>query len=483
MTVPYAFGNTPTGQSIPLSHLDDNFDAVGNSANVSFIQNALGAVRRTSQSKMADVVSVLDFGADPTGSTDSTAAIQAAQQASKYVYCPPGDYSVSGLRIYNKVNLIGAGYENTRFLQRNPAQPAINCLSDATVGQLLSLRLENFGVVGHASASVEAVRFEALGAYAIYRSNFDFIIGSCYQAVNMQAYPANNIFYCSFKFDIVNTVTTSVVINGGSYNTFDMFIAAVGNSRMLQHEGFGNVFTRLIGEGQIYCTGQSTTYISPTIEEILTAPPTPHAIYLNGTNQVLLSPNIILNAASSANVTYCIRPFSKSWIANPRFLVNGTLHPFDKVTGSVDFTLQGPGQNNCVNKMETIYTGSASDNDLRGVAKIGDLTTFMSGASVYNGATTQYLAPTTSFNLAILNNTDMLILQPTGVIPVAGLSLAYSGVVRLNGQRLTVYTSDAITSAVWNGNGSDVSLFPASFTAGQIFRAVYNASLNKWFPC
>lgn len=83
---------------------------------------------------------VLDFGADPTGVADSTAAIQAAQQASKYVYCPPGDYSVTGLRIYDHVNLIGAGYQNTRFLQRDPAQPAINCLSDATVGQLLSFK-------------------------------------------------------------------------------------------------------------------------------------------------------------------------------------------------------------------------------------------------------------------------------------------------------------------------------------------------------
>ncbi len=78
MTVPYVFGGTPTGQSIPLSHLDDNFDAVGDSTNVSFIQPATGAVRRTSQSKMSDLVSVIDFGADPTGSTNSSVAVQNA---------------------------------------------------------------------------------------------------------------------------------------------------------------------------------------------------------------------------------------------------------------------------------------------------------------------------------------------------------------------------------------------------------------------
>lgn len=123
MTVPYAFGNTPTGQSIPLSHLDDNFDAVGNSANVSFIQNTLGAVRRTSQSKMADVVSVLDFGADPTGVSDSTAAIQAAVNFAAarpsngntaVVVLPAGTYKITDTININKdIRFIGDGGDAT----------------------------------------------------------------------------------------------------------------------------------------------------------------------------------------------------------------------------------------------------------------------------------------------------------------------------------------------------------------------------------
>jgi len=102
MTVPYAFGNTPTGQSIPLSHLDDNFDAVGNSANVSFIQNTIGAVRRTSQSKMADVVSVKDFGAVGNGMADDRQAFQNAINAvlssgRGTVYVPEGTYLIGGV--------------------------------------------------------------------------------------------------------------------------------------------------------------------------------------------------------------------------------------------------------------------------------------------------------------------------------------------------------------------------------------------------
>jgi hypothetical protein len=48
------------------------------STDVSFIQAGTGAVTRTAQAKMRETVSVLDFGADPTGVADSTTAIQNA---------------------------------------------------------------------------------------------------------------------------------------------------------------------------------------------------------------------------------------------------------------------------------------------------------------------------------------------------------------------------------------------------------------------
>jgi hypothetical protein len=43
---------------------------------VGFIQAGTGAILRTVQSKLRDTVSVLDYGADPTGVADSTAAFQ-----------------------------------------------------------------------------------------------------------------------------------------------------------------------------------------------------------------------------------------------------------------------------------------------------------------------------------------------------------------------------------------------------------------------
>jgi hypothetical protein len=73
--------------------------------NINYVQGSTGSVQRTVASKLADSVSVLDFGADPTGTNDSTAAIQAAinyaaSNVSGYVsggrvIIPKGQYIVS----------------------------------------------------------------------------------------------------------------------------------------------------------------------------------------------------------------------------------------------------------------------------------------------------------------------------------------------------------------------------------------------------
>lgn len=56
---------------------------------------------------------VLDFGADPTGVADSTAAIQAALDAGGEVYVPEGTYKVQSLTVTKEVRLIGEGRKKT----------------------------------------------------------------------------------------------------------------------------------------------------------------------------------------------------------------------------------------------------------------------------------------------------------------------------------------------------------------------------------
>lgn len=71
--------NDPTTYTAAIAAYAATLAASGGSGLVGFIQSAGAAVARTVQSKLRETISVVDFGADPTGATDSTAALTAAR--------------------------------------------------------------------------------------------------------------------------------------------------------------------------------------------------------------------------------------------------------------------------------------------------------------------------------------------------------------------------------------------------------------------
>jgi hypothetical protein len=78
-------------KSFNLSQVVDSTGAT----NVGYTAPFTGAVARTQSSKNAESVSVLDFGADPTGGVASDTAIQIAINSSGNVYIPDGTYLIS----------------------------------------------------------------------------------------------------------------------------------------------------------------------------------------------------------------------------------------------------------------------------------------------------------------------------------------------------------------------------------------------------
>lgn len=92
-------------------------NAAANSASIGFAATGTGASIRTVQSKLRDFVSVLDFGADSTGGTDSRTAFQNALNASTSVYVPPGTYLInSAFTIPANTKLFGAGRGSSKLL-------------------------------------------------------------------------------------------------------------------------------------------------------------------------------------------------------------------------------------------------------------------------------------------------------------------------------------------------------------------------------
>lgn len=125
------YGILGSSQTDPLrTDLANTSDPTKGDALVGFRQsnssgNLTGSIGRTVHQKLQEFVSVLDFGADPTGVTDSTAAIQAATTAvynngGGTVYFPTGTYLVTMVYAYAGIIFQGSG---GAVLKRPAMQP------------------------------------------------------------------------------------------------------------------------------------------------------------------------------------------------------------------------------------------------------------------------------------------------------------------------------------------------------------------------
>lgn len=429
-------------------------------------------------------VNVLDCGADATGVADSTAAFTLAQTLSKNVFVPPGSYSIDNLRIKSEVNLIGAGRGNTILRQRAAGNPAINCISDVTTGQLFQLNLSKFSVVGHASATVTAVRVGANSPYVVTRSSFDFEVSNCYRALEIIGADAQNVYLCDFTIYTSSTSNTAIVITGGTYNTYDFTGNACLNGRALSATGFNCTFTRCVFEGQIASSGQNDVFINPTIEEWTgTALPAEAAFNLSGFNQNLINPTLILNTANSAKVGAAFQPYSQTILNGPRILVDSAVLATPCFATPEKWTLIGPGQNGCTNKLEAVYTGADANRDLRNVGLLGDCSSFSARTTPHGGKTVQYVNDASGYNITALNNTDALIFDYAATVATVNLNLSIATSPPLNNQTISIYSTSIITSlAVASPYGSNVTLFPSTLAAGGKFSAVYYSTTNKWYP-
>lgn len=441
------------------------------------------AAARTQHLKNAEWVSVTDFvGCDPTGATDSTAAFESAQNASKFVRIPSGSYLLGGFRPKNGLHLIGEGQENTNIIQKSAGVPAINCLSDVTVGQLAGLEISGFRVTGATSATVAAVLVAAYGAYAIWRSRFEFFAKNTFRALEVQGADSSNVFQCEFRVVSEGTTGSSVKINGGVYNIYDFFLSQCAG---LAAEGGGanDLYTRMVTEGPISFTGQTCTIMGLSVENLPDLVGTvTYVVSDGGFATTYINPTITLNHAPSiAKVTGgMFSPFAQTVYINPQILCSSaTLNPFN--TSREKFTIIGPGRSNLTQKIDGIWTQTDDTNNLRNVSLVGDCSAFTTYSNpTHAGKTIQLNSPYTGGSITISPNTDCLILRPSGTIATLTVNVP---TYLVNGQTLTVSTTNTVTAltVAAGGSGSDVSLLPATLSAGTAFTAIYDVYTNKWY--
>jgi hypothetical protein len=144
------------------SALRADLAAASGSSLVGFLQAGASAVARTTQVKLREIVSVLDFGADPTGVTDSTAAIQAAiddVSVGATILFPSGTYkATSQLLVSGKGQLTFLGERGAKLLFTDGAY--IGLLFTNVSGQCL---VENLMIHGTNNVSPAITLLKATG--------------------------------------------------------------------------------------------------------------------------------------------------------------------------------------------------------------------------------------------------------------------------------------------------------------------------------
>lgn len=118
-----------TATGVPVGDWDDigyiDYSQPNGSSLFGFIQAGSGAVTRTAQSKMREVVSVADFGAVGDGVTDDSAAIQAAldycESSGNYIWGNPGTYSITSTLVINCNGDMSAMTINANAVSVSPA--------------------------------------------------------------------------------------------------------------------------------------------------------------------------------------------------------------------------------------------------------------------------------------------------------------------------------------------------------------------------
>lgn len=113
----------PINSRIVIKYKEGLPNVSGDSQDIRYVPAGIGAVTTTVQAKLRQIVSVIDFGADPTGVADSYNAFANAINTNKTVYIPSGTYLInSPIYITNPTQIVGSGLNLTSIYRGfNPA--------------------------------------------------------------------------------------------------------------------------------------------------------------------------------------------------------------------------------------------------------------------------------------------------------------------------------------------------------------------------
>ena len=321
--------------------------------NVSFIQSGTGAVQRNVQNKLRDTVSVKDFGAVGDGSTDDTAAIQAAVDYVQSVgatdpYDPTfsGDNNIGRLnfpagvyKITSPINItkpcviFGDGIRRTiiRFSTSNTALFAFN-IGPTVVGQnMIGGSFGDMSIICNAGSAVGNGIYMSTAASSSGTTLYVLHDLGIYN-VRIGVSQTGVIYMCTFRnITVAGTFGGSVGIYGWYvtspqeviYNSYtDLEVTSVGDGAYAYwFQVLACQFRNLTADGVAYFSNPYGAVKGFTIEGInATTTPSSTAIQLNQCDAL---EDVALISCPTAKTNIGISVIGRSNICNVRWPDNG----------------------------------------------------------------------------------------------------------------------------------------------------------------
>jgi hypothetical protein len=251
-------------------YIEDNVIVPNNAANVTYDPAGTGAVSRTVQAKLRDVVSVKDFGAVGDGVTDDTAAIQAAFEVSGTIVFPaPGAYNISNTVILD-TGTTGLFFENGAYLNYTGAATKPALVIGATGVQTSSLSFIGVDVRTSVSHSYTDEDFAGVRIIRATHNNFDIRKAENF-TVNLQLWGSatQGIAYNTFTVGTLRNALVHLDINSRIASGFineNLFIGgrygnSTGYSGSLNSYGF-----RFRAEAGAYTQNNNNVCLKPCFE-------------------------------------------------------------------------------------------------------------------------------------------------------------------------------------------------------------------------
>jgi hypothetical protein len=391
-----------------------------------------------------ECANVLDFGADPTGATDSTAAFNAAIANNRSVFIPDGTYTVSDVGVVDGLQITG---NNVRNVLLQVGTNGSGAFTYATAGVGTGMRFSNFSITAKSSVT-NAIGFKqtnkaAYTAYTIFEDIETFV----------ELEIAYDGFYIYTKWQSCNDGYRGTAIGGQTHQAIRSVPATFDPPQSNQtniNSVIGCVFNRsTVSTGAIEVAYGTSWFFKDSGFEAMTT----RALYIEGVNNVKIEGCWFEGITAASAILLQSSPGPNSVNTNPVEITNCfALMPGLTTSFITANAISGYGIRYCFLASPPVGVVLASGSYAKVISTLEGITGIF-GASFLDGflaTQTDTILSASVIPTASTQNINVLPIGPTGLAAASFTNVGFTSITNVTS---TIGVGDSVRF-VFTASGS-----------------------------